>query len=99
MLKPILAFAPPDAAQQVWDDFVASLYRNGMYRNIGWWRVNDYAALKQKMQRIFDVAFANVEANHVVVIVSDGMPWYHADSFQTGGPTICASTLPTGWPS
>lgn len=81
LLLATLSFASPQAKQDTWDAFVDSLYYNGSFRDIGWWRRYYYSTLKQKMAPIFQQGFANPNARHVVVLVSDGMPWYHGNSF------------------
>ncbi|MCD6351381.1 MAG: hypothetical protein J7M26_04585 [Armatimonadetes bacterium] len=81
MLKAVLAFAPPEVRQQAWDDFINSLYRSGYFKNIGWWRRNYYSTLKQKLEPLFNKGWENPDSEHVVVIVSDGMPWYHENGF------------------
>ncbi len=82
MLKAAIGFATEQQAQQLWQQFVNRLYYNGKLRDIGWWRRYHYTALKRKIRRMLNrVVWENPDARHVVVIVSDGMPWYHLNDY------------------
>lgn len=82
MLKAAIGFAAPEQADQLWQEFVDSLYYSGKFRDIGWWRRYRYSDLRRKIRNMLQqVEWENPDARHVVVIVSDGMPWYHANDF------------------
>jgi len=90
MLRATLAFADPTAAQTAWDSFVASLYSGGVFYDIGNWQISNPAALKTKMAPLFQLAKRNPDAEHVAIVVSDGMPWYHQNSFpDTRSQQLC----------
>lgn len=90
LLMAVLHFAEPTARQTAWANFENSLFSSGTFRNIGWWRQNYYSSLKTKMAPLFQQGFANPNAEHVIVLVSDGMPWYHGNSFpDTRSQDLC----------
>lgn len=90
LLMAVLQFAPPAKRETAWNNFINSLYYNGTFRNIGWWRRNNYTSLKSKMAPLFNQGFQNPDSAHVIVLVSDGMPWYHENSYpDTRSQDLC----------
>lgn len=90
MLKAALAWMPEANRATVWTNFKNSLKSSGVMKNIGWWRRNNYTSLKTKMATLFSQAFENADSEHVIVLVSDGMPWYHENSFpDTRSQDLC----------
>lgn len=81
LLRATLAFVDPTAAETAWNSFLASLYNGSTFYNIGYWQRNNPAALRTKMAPLFQMGFRNPDAEHVVILVSDGMPWYHQNNF------------------
>jgi len=77
LLKAATSFVEPAYADIAWQNFVDSL--SGY--NIGAWWNYSQSITKAKMTPLFEPDFADPAAEHVVIVVSDGMPWYHDNSF------------------
>ncbi len=90
MLKAAIAYAPEADRADAWDTFINSLEYNGVMKSIGWWRRNCYSALQTKINTLMNQAFENADSEQVMVIVSDGMPWYHENGFpDTRSQDLC----------
>jgi len=90
MLRATLELFGEDVAVEAWSEFAGGLYYSSTLRDIGWWRTNRYSSLKTKLATLMDHEFSNPDAEHVVVLVSDGMPWFHSNSFpDTKSKDLC----------
>ena len=101
LLRSYLCFADPSDAATAWQTFVDSLSYNGTFENIGWWNNTNSltidgvtktrrAWLYEKLGVVLSVGLSAPESQHVVALVSDGMPYYSGNSFpDTKSKALC----------
>ena len=92
MLRSALEYCSTSTATTAWTTFTNSLTVSGTFYDIGWWNSTStlkigtvtktrLAWLQGYMTTLLNTAYANTSANHVMIICSDGMPYYHLNGY------------------